>query len=250
VLFTPREFDFLWEMMVGAELPYPLEVRSAGTTLAERAVLREQTLGELAARGVLSSVQARTRTAELFGVVAAGEVSVDALQITAVGAHPLTAIASAAGGRGVLMVRDDRGFQLSEIPADGLASAVVALLPTAARGQEKSITMPLDKANQERAGAPSAGAPASGQTRNALEDDQRVLARLNAQPRLRGGQFGVNIRDPLGGGVRRPVLSWFDTDSGRYLTQASRSRDGMEWITVAPADTAALRSRLNEMLRR
>jgi hypothetical protein len=34
------------------------------------------------------------------------------------------------------------------------------------------------------------------------------------------------------------VLSWFDTESGRYFTQASRGRDGRDWITIAPADAA------------
>jgi len=43
-------------------------------------------------------------------------------------------------------------------------------------------------------------------------------------------------------------LSWFDTVSGRYLTRASTGTDGREWITVAPADAATLRERINEMI--
>ena len=52
----------------------------------------------------------------------------------------------------------------------------------------------------------------------------------------------------MGGRSRSPVLSWFDTDTGRYLTYAKRGTDGHEWITIAPADAPTLRHRLGELM--
>jgi len=90
--------------------------------------------------------------------------------------------------------------------------------------------------------------PADSQGRASTDDDRKALARLHAQPRLRGGQIGANARNRMGGKSRSPVLSWFDTETGRYFTQASRGHDGRDWITIAPADPATLRHRLGEML--
>ena len=58
----------------------------------------------------------------------------------------------------------------------------------------------------------------------------------------------MNARKPMGGRSRSPVLSWFDTETGRYLTYAKRGGDGREWITIAPADAPTLRHRLTELL--
>src|ERR1700716_3916146 len=84
--------------------------------------------------------------------------------------------------------------------------------------------------------------------RASVDDDRKALARLHVQPRFRGGQIGANARNPMGGLSRSPVLSWFDTETGRYLTQATRGHDGRDWITIAPAVPATLRRRLGEML--
>jgi hypothetical protein len=52
----------------------------------------------------------------------------------------------------------------------------------------------------------------------------------------------------MGGRKRSPVLSWFDTESGRYLTYNKRGHDGTDWVTIAPADAPTLRARLTELL--
>ncbi|MDQ0378744.1 ESX secretion-associated protein EspG [Amycolatopsis thermophila] len=247
-LLTPLELDFLWESFGAGELPYPLEVRSHGATMDERASLRRQTLDRLVARG---AADGRGRPAphieEFFEVLAGAETSLDSVHITAPEARPLLAVASALNGRGVLAVHDDRGFHLQPMPADGLASAIVSLLPAAPRGTEKSITVPLEQLLTATGADFLQRRSASGE-RTSADDDRKALARLQAQPRLRGGQIGANARSRSGAKSRPPVLSWFDTEGGRYFTQASRGHDGRDWITIAPADAASLRHRLGEML--
>ncbi|MCP2251847.1 EspG family protein [Prauserella aidingensis] len=247
---TPLEFDFLWESFGAGELPYPLEVRSHGETLEQRAALRAQTLAQLAARGLVDeSGRPSPLIEDWFGCLATAQVSLDSVQVDAPDDEPHLAVAAALGPQGVLLISDSGGYVLDRVPPDGLASAVVGLLPAERRGEEKSITVPLEQLLSgsgvdflQRRG------PAGPDGKGEPDDDRKALARLNAQPRLRGGQIGANARNASGGRTRMPVLSWFDTESGRYFTQASRGRDGRDWITIAPADAPTLRHRLSEML--
>lgn len=250
-LLTPLELDFLWEAAGVGELPYPLRVASHGATVDERAFLRRQTLEALVRRGLADGRgRPEPHLEDYFGVLASPDVSLDAVQLIDPAAEPLLAVAGLLGGQGLLAVQDTRGLHLQPCPADGLASAVVSLLPPAPRGTEKSITVPLEQLVgnhgvdfMQRRGNGDADGRASA------DEDRKALAKLHAQPRLRGGQIGANARNRLGGGrTRPPVLSWFDTETGRYFTQASRGRDGRDWITIAPADAATLRHRLGEML--
>jgi ESX secretion-associated protein EspG len=248
-LLTPLELDFLWESFGAGELPYPLEIGSHGATLDERDFLRRQTMTGLARRGVADSRgRPEPHVENYFEVLAGSEVSLDSVHLVAAQARPLLAVAAALAGQGVLAVQDERGCHLHPAPADGLAAAIVSLLPAAPRGGEKSITVPLEQLLTATGADFLQRRVPDGAGRVSADEDRKALARLQAQPRLRGGQIGANARSQLGGRARTPVLSWFDTDSGRYFTQASRGHDGRDWITIAPADAASLRHRLNEML--
>ncbi|HVV12331.1 ESX secretion-associated protein EspG [Amycolatopsis sp.] len=248
-LLTPLELDFLWESFGQGELPYPLEVRSHGATLDERAHLRGQTMTQLVRRGVADGRgRPEPHVENFFEILSGSEVSLDSVHIGGPNTHPLLAVAASLGGQAVLTVRDERGFHFRPAPADGLASAIISLLPPAPRGTEKSITVPLEQLLTGTGADFLQRRVPGAEGRVSADADRKALARLQAQPRLRGGQIGANARTRTGDKARTPVLSWFDTESGRYFTQASRGHDGRDWITIAPADVASLRSRLNEML--
>lgn len=243
---TPIEFDFLWEAYGTGEVPYPLELQSHGETYAERAQLRDQTMRGLVARGVVDERGALApRLADYFELLAGAEISVDSVHVAGTDTKAVLAVVCAVDDDGLLAVQDEDGLHLSEVPAGSLASSIVGLLPQAVRGRERSITMPVD------ALVTGAGADFM-QRRNGAEGssdaDRKTLARLHAQPRLRGGQIAANLRTGSGKRSRSPVLSWFDTESGRYLTKATTGSDGREWITIAPADAATLRERVNELI--
>ena len=148
-------------------------------------------------------------------------------------APPVLALAASGRAGAVLAVQRPDGLALRPIPRDGLVSAVVGLLPAARRGSEQSMSVPAG----ELAAVPAGAARASTQ------ETRTALATLTAMPNLRGGQIGVNSRSDMRGRRRSPVLAWFDNESGRYLSQ---TRDG--WVTIAPADAAALRHRIGELL--
>ena len=216
--------DFLWESQGGGELPYPLELASHGETMDERARLRNETLGGLRDQGLLDRDGALDgRLASWFALLAGGQQSVDSVFVPG-GGEPLRAmVAVAAGERAVLAEQRSDGVLLSDLHPAGLVSAVLDALPPGVRGTEQSFTV-------------------------TAEQEARIT--LLSEPRLRGGQFGVNHRDPVGGRRRAPVLAWFDLESGRYLMYRKPAPDGREWLTVAPADPPTLRQRLTELLTR
>ncbi|EHR53157.1 hypothetical protein SacmaDRAFT_4987 [Saccharomonospora marina XMU15] len=247
---SPLELDFLVEALRAGELPYPLRVRSHGETVEERAGLRGQVMAGLAGRGLVDDDGTpRPWLEDAFSVLVGSDVSLDSIQLVAQNAEPRLAVAAALGGDGVLAVQEGYGLYLERVPADGLAGAIVGQLPPAPRGTEKSITVPIEQLlagpgadfMQRRASAAKGGV-------GTADADRKALARLHAQERLRGGQLGANARGRGGGRTRTPVLSWFDTETGRYFTQASRGQDHRDWIIIAPADAATLRHRLSEML--
>lgn len=255
--FTPLAFDFLWESAGLGELPYPLRVRSHGETEDERSTLRNRVRVELNARGLRDeSGRLEPRIEEWLELLARGSVSIDALHIPEFQKPPVAILAAGNGQNAVLAIQDADGVWLRPAFAEGLASAVVDLLPAGNRGTEASITLPVDEALRippNRVRVPAAEVPADGGRRRRsplserITDPREAYARLIGQPRLRGGQLAANSRDDLGLRRRSPVLGWFDTASGRYLSLSRPGADGREWMTVSPADAKTLRSRLGEM---
>lgn len=218
---SPLTLDFLWESLGAGEPPYPLSVRSHGETDDERRALRRRVTGELGDSGTAR---------DLLSLLAEADRGIDSVWSDEAGAEQ-AAVVVAVGSRALVATQTSDGLWLRPIDAGALASSLVELLPPAPRGSEPSITVAADDLPHGRSHA-----------------DRQVLARFAAQRNHRAGQLGVNARKPLGGRARPPVLSWFDTDTGRYLTYAKRGADGHEWITIAPADPPMLRHRLGELL--
>ncbi|WP_158887553.1 ESX secretion-associated protein EspG [Amycolatopsis anabasis] len=266
--FTPIAFDFLWEAMGAGDVPYPLQVRSHGATEDERIALRQRTNAELKARGI-RDFQGRLEphVEDWLALLARPAISIDALHIPDYQAPPIGILAASDGRNAVLAIQDAEGIWIRPAFAEGIASAVVDLLPPGRRGSEASITLPLADALRTqpiRSAVPAAvggepdgdekkarRAPAKPRTslsEKVTTDPREAYAKLAGQPRLRGGQLAANSRNSLGGKRRSPVLAWFDTATGRYLSLSRAGTDGREWVTVSPADPKTLRSRLGEMV--
>ncbi|MFC5286797.1 ESX secretion-associated protein EspG [Actinokineospora guangxiensis] len=231
--------DFLWEALGAGELPYPLQVRSHGETVDERASLRARMHAELAARGLIDRYgRVEAHVEDWLGVLARPDLAIDALFMPELPGRAVAVFAAASGAAGVVATQSGDDLHLRRVRGDALVSEVVALMPPAPRGAEASISLPADEF--------AAITPRS--VRGAADGDPRAAAaRLVGLPNLRGGQFGVTARD-AGGRRRAPVLSWFDKPNGRYLASSSRGRDGRDWVTVAPADAQTLRHRLGQLV--
>ncbi|WP_370969217.1 ESX secretion-associated protein EspG [Amycolatopsis sp. cg9] len=262
--FSPLAFDFLWESAQVGELPYPLLVRSHGATEDERVSLRHRVDVELKARGVRDQ---RGRPAppieDALHLLAFAPLTIDALHIPQFEAPTIGVLAAADDTKGVLAVQDADGIWLRDVPPDALVSAVVDVLPAGPRGSEASVTLPLDDALRTApirvpVSLPSGPGEEEDKRRGKARrtplservtvDPREAYGRLAGQPRQRGGQLAANSRSQVGAKQRSRVLAWFDTATGRYLSVSRAGTDGREWVTVAPADPATLRTRLGEMV--
>ncbi len=262
--FSPLAFDFLWESARVGELPYPLIVRSHGATEDERVSLRHRVDVELKARGIR---EPRGRLAppieDAVHLLAFAPLTIDALHIPQFEAPTVGVLAAADETKGVLAVQDADGIWLRDVPPDGLVSAVVGVLPGGPRGSEASVTLPLDDALHTAPIRVPVSLPSSpgeeedkrrGRARRTplservTADPREAYGRIAGQPRQRGGQLAANSRSQVGAKQRSRVLAWFDTATGRYLSLSRAGTDGREWVTVAPADAATLRTRLGEMV--
>jgi hypothetical protein len=238
-LLSPAALDFLWESLHVGELPYPFDLRSHGATTDERRALRQRAFDDLRERGVLDGAgRIAAHVEDWLTMLARPDVSIDSVYLPEPDGPSMAALAVRRGSSALVATQDDDGLLLRPIHPGGLASAIVELLPAARRGTQQSITLPAEELANLRAGRPAGPTTV----------DRQVLARLSAQPKLRAGQLAANAGKRMGGRIRSPVLSWFDTLSGRYLTYAKRGADGREWITIAPADAATLRHRLGVLL--
>ncbi|HJQ45351.1 MAG TPA: ESX secretion-associated protein EspG [Amycolatopsis sp.] len=256
--FTPLTFDFLWESVGLGELPYPLRVKSHGETIDERAMLRQRANRELRARGLVDDYgRLEPHVEEWFTVLARPTLSIDALHIPEFQQPPVAILAASDGTTGVLAIQDNDGVWIRPTYAEGLASSVVELLPPGQRGTEASVTLPVEEAlwiAPNRTPVTTGGGDSSPKARRRAPlsektaDPREAYARLAGQPRLRGGQLAANSRSELRGRQRSPVLAWFDTASGRYLSLSRPGTDGREWMTVSGADAKTLRGRLGEMV--
>lgn len=258
--FSPLAFDFLWESARVGELPYPLIVRSHGATENERVSLRHRTDVELKARGIREQGGRLAPPIEdALHLLAFAPLTIDALHIPQFKAPTVGVLAAADETKGVLAIQDADGIWLRDVPPDSLVSAVVGVLPGGPRGSEASVTLPLDDALHTapiRVPVPSGEeddkrrgrARRTPLSERLTADPREAYGRIAGQPRLRGGQLAANSRSPVGAKQRSRVLAWFDTATGRYLSLSRAGTDGREWVTVAPADAATLRTRLGEMV--
>ena len=229
-LFSPVELDFLWEAAGVGELPYPLELISHGYSMDERSALRRQTVQRLADRGLFDRYgRLEPEIDGWLGQLSRAQTAVDSVFVD--GDNPAhRSLAVDGASRGLIATQDEQGLWLRPVPAGSQVSSLLELLPRTPRGTERALNVPADQ-------------------QGISADDRKVLDKLMGTPRRRGGQLGVNLRKQLGGRLRSPVLAWFDDESGRYLTYRKTGPDGREWITIAPADDAALRHRLAELTR-
>jgi hypothetical protein len=235
-LINPIALDFLWEALDAGEPPYPLEVQSHGATVDNRRMMRQRVRADMAANHLLDqSGRIEPQLEEWLLALANADLSVDSVFLPELGAEPVLALAATGRGSAVLAVQQKNGLHLRPIPRDGLVSTIVGMLPPARRGSETSISLPAAELASVGGRAPQ---------RASDQETRKALAKLTGMPNQRGGQIGVNSRTEMRGRRRSSVLSWFDNESGRYLTQ-SRS----DWVTIAPADAATLRHRIGEMVR-
>lgn len=241
------EFDLLWEHLGFVERPYPLDVASFGYTMEERAELRAQVRQSLMDRGLHDGAEVAPVLEERLAVLGRHTFSVDGR--LSVGEH-LKVLAATDGRRSVLAAQNDDEVRIASVRDPRLVPAVIALLPDEKPGPGGAARLPktvFDTAIDEYGTGGYAGLERALTSGGVSGRDLRSVITLVESARHGGGQLAANSVDQLGRRTRTPVVNWFDTEAGRYLVHSEVGRDRVEWLTVAPADTARIERRLTDL---
>lgn len=250
---TAREFDFVWHHLDLGDMPYPVDVPSNGTTVEDRARLREETFESLRHKGVLRDDRVTPRLAEQLRVLAEPKVSVDTVGF---GDGPIRGVVASDGGTAVLASLARGAVAFATVRPTALASSIVEVLPPGRAGSGVAIRVPHQALRKAAAGEDEDDPFGGGDERDILmangvnDEDATTLIEL-ADRRVRGGQFGVTTtgratRLRAGTRVRaKTMITWFDTGEGRYLMV----HDGA-WVSLTPADGTRIAHRIDELIRK
>jgi hypothetical protein len=245
VTLTALEFDVLWEHLDLGDMPLVLTVDSPGRTHTERAELVNRAWESLAARGLGRSVSLSPMLADLLRRLSRPQRELDGRLWVG---RSIRLLAAATDDLGVLAVQE--GDSLTVRPADGLGLPRHALsaLPPLAAGPGHSVTLPsrdFEAAAREATGPPAF--EAALRRRGVRDADAEALRDMIGDV-VHQGQFGGAARDRWGRRVRTPrVISFFDTEAGRYLQVRRDSGGGGAWTTISPADHRRLLQHLTEL---
>ncbi|HYQ70157.1 ESX secretion-associated protein EspG [Actinophytocola sp.] len=247
ITLSALEFDVLWEHLRLGAMPLVVKVPSPGKTHEERAQLAARVWADLEARGLGRPVEVDPDIEELLGVLAKPQHEVDARVYVG---QNVRLLAASVGETAVVAELTDGTVTLRRAPEAGLPSAALSVLPAAPAGPGRSVT--LRTTEFERA------ALDAGRTREAFgaalqetglrADDAEALVEM-VKDVLHTGNFGVAARDRLGRRRRgERVVSFFDTEDGRYVQIRRPSDDGTMWTTISPADLRKLTHHVTELL--
>ncbi|TNC23608.1 ESX secretion-associated protein EspG [Amycolatopsis alkalitolerans] len=242
VVLSHLEYDLLWEDLDLGPHPYPLEVPSHGFTMAERDELGARVFETLSqARLIDEHEDVDSRLGEMLVLLARPELSVDAVLF---GEAPLRMLAAAGRRQGVLAVLDEGELALRPCRPDEIGDLVAAVIGDAAPGPGAAVRLPREAFSAAMRAYAEGGYTGferalsqAGITGRAV----RALSTIVGTPRTASGQLAVN--GPRG---RSPIVSWYDTEAGRYGATVDDVAGG-RWVTIAPANGAWMAGRIGEL---
>jgi hypothetical protein len=247
ITLSALEFDVLWEHLRLGQLPLVVKVPSPGKTFAERAEIEERAWAQMEGRGLGRPVEVHPDIEGILSVLAKPDREVDA---RAYAGRNVRVLAAATGEVAGVAELCDGQVTLRRASATGLTGAVLAALPSAAAGPGRSVAL---RTEDFEAAAHGAGGTREGFQKALLdqgireEDGQALTEMIKDVSGM--GSFGAAARDKLGRRRRAErVVSFFDTEDGRYVQIRRPAQDGTLWTTISPADARNLTHHVDELL--
>jgi hypothetical protein len=248
--------DLLWEQLRLGTPVRIFEVPSIGTTMEDRARLRSIVFEDLTSRDLAYRGRLEPEVEEAVIALNRFQVAIDVVGMLSEDERLLARVAS--NGRSAVLARlRDQTITFDTYRAEGLVPEAVKLIGDSKPGPGRSVTFPEADPDAERKAAQRRRTqdegfrgvfePVSPQ-QSGYELERRAAQTMWERPRKRVGMFTVYGRDPSGRETSTPVLSWFDTDDGRYLGHSRPGPDGRQWTTYTPADTSRISQQLIGML--
>jgi EspG family len=254
---SPLQLDHVWESLGGAELPFPLEVRSHGSDDVERSHLRMRVRDELRGMGLLRPGDQLDADLEAaLTSLARNDLSIDSVWLPAEHAEsPMRVLAARSGHLATLAVQLPGESEhaagdllLAAIHPDALAAAVIGELPPAPPGRHPAVTVPLEQPRHDEQDDSGGVLLTASRHLDRAGRERQLAEQLVGATHLRAGEIGATQRDQHGRRQRPGVLRWFDNaDDGRYLLVTESGYDSQRAI-LQPADANALGARLRALL--
>lgn len=246
IVLSAVEFDVVWER-IGEPMPLVIKVPSPGKTRQERREIEDGVWRALDARGLGDPRSLSPELEGLLRMFVRPEREVDGRIWVG---HSVRVLAAGNGDYGAIVTMTNDELSFKPCAGSGLASAVLAALPTHPAGTGHSVTLPsddLDKAVQGSDGTPK-GLEAAFRGIGLREDDAKALVKMFTGLQ-HTGNFGAAARDRYGKRWRPDrVVAFFDTEEGRYLQQRRASNGTPAWSTFSPTDARRLTHQVDELL--
>ncbi|GLZ37679.1 ESX secretion-associated protein EspG [Actinokineospora sp. NBRC 105648] len=249
VSLSALEFDVLWEHLAPGTMPLVVKVPSPGKTYEERAALTDRVWAGLEARGLGRKVDVHPEIEHLFAILARPDREVDGRTWIGRGVR-LLACALGENDGALAVLSDDGTIRLSRTSPAGLPAAAVGVLPVVNAGPGQSITL---RTNDFESAAAAAEGTQKGfenalRSRGVRAEDATALTEMITDV-LGTGNFGAAARDRLDRRVRADrVVSFFDTEHGRYVQVRRAAPDKTLWTTISPADNRRLVQQVEDVL--
>ncbi|MEV4311784.1 ESX secretion-associated protein EspG [Actinocrispum sp. NPDC049592] len=247
ITVSALEFDVLWEHLgLADEMPLAVKVPSPGATHTERRGLVAQAWAEIERRGLGRPVDLHPAVGQGLNVLARPDREVDGR--TWLG-RSVRFLAASRGDDAVLAILADDYVTIHSVPATSLPSVAVGVLAQVPAGPGQSVsllTADFDAA-ANGAGGTQVGFENALRNRGIRQDDVETLSTM-IKDVVATGNFGAAARDKWGKRHRAErVVSFFDTEEGRYLQVRRPSPDGSVWTTIAPTDNRRLVHHVEQM---
>lgn len=247
ITLSALEFDVLWEHLGLGDMPLVVKVPSPGKTHEERALIEARVWADLESRGLGRPVEVDRDVEEVLGVLAKPEREVD---VRAYAGRNVRVLCASVGETGAVAQLSDDTVTLRRTTNTSLPSSALAVLPPAPAGPGRSVTLPtadFERAAREAGQNRDGFGPALLETGLRPDDAEALVEMIKDVTNM--GNFGAAARDRLGRRRRAErVVSFFDTEDGRYVQTRRPADDGTMWTTISPADLRKLTHHVTELL--
>jgi hypothetical protein len=246
--------DLLWEQLRPGTPVRIFEVPSVGATTQDRDRLRGIVFEDLAARNLAYRGRLEPEVEEAVVTLGRFQHAIDVVGMLE-DDERLLARAANNGRTGLLARLRNQTVTFDVFRPEAMVAEAVKLIGDEKPGPGRSVTFPeVDTSRQAAAARHGAEEGFRGvfepvrPQQGGYELERRAAQTMWERKRTRIGMFTVYGRDRLGRELMTPVLSWFDTEDGRYFGHSRPGPDGQQWTTYSPGDTSRITQQLIGML--
>ena len=242
--------DLLWDQLRLGTPVRIFEIPSVGATMADRERILGIVLEDLASRNLAYRGRLEPEVEEALVTLGRFRTAVEVVALLEDDEKILARFAS--NGRTAVAARlTDQTVRFETLRPESMLAEAVRLIGTEKPGPGRSVTYPETQPPPPRRRAADEGFSGVFDSQPGVDTyqrERRAAQTMWERPRKRVGMFTVYGRDRAGREAPLPVLSWFDTDEGRYLGHIRPGPDGRRWTTYSPADTTRITQQLAGML--